>query len=114
MTKQRGIVMKGTRFIAETGPSGEVTWVWRFGPEDRVARPVLDASACRGELASAEFCGAPADTVKGWIMGRTDSKSPGSLEDVVSRPQRPASREKPLLVAVSGHHAGRNAASPDR
>lgn len=59
--------MARIRFIAETDEAGQVVWVWRFGPDDRVAKPVQPPCAHLVALGQADFFGAPEASMKDWL-----------------------------------------------
>ena len=60
-------VVSKTRFIAETDTSGNILWVWRWGAQDRIARPIAEPSRHLPELDAAEFHGAPGGTIRDWL-----------------------------------------------
>jgi hypothetical protein len=59
--------MEKVRFIAETDIHGAVQWVWRFGPEDRIAHPVRLSRHDPAELAEADFHGASEAAIREWL-----------------------------------------------
>lgn len=61
-------------FIAETDARGEVVWVWRKASSERIARPIMDASACFHELSAAEFSGAAPKAISEWFLRQTKGK----------------------------------------
>ena len=63
-----------TRFIAETDADGTVLWVWRFGQDDRIAKPVGAVRLCPEDLECASFHGASESAIRTWVT-RLDQPS---------------------------------------
>lgn len=61
------VMPKRVGFIAETGNDGTVSWVWRFDPQERKARPVGSPAKHMRELDDAWFSGAPAEEIVSWF-----------------------------------------------
>ena len=59
-----------TCFVAETNAHGAVVWVWRFGADDRIARPVAEAGCFLHEVDTAEVFGADRAEVEAWLKAR--------------------------------------------
>jgi len=56
-----------TCFIAETDGTGAIAWVWRFTPEERVARPIANPEHVVEDAADADFFGAPREDILAWF-----------------------------------------------
>ena len=54
-------------FIAETGESGEVVWVWRSDPGSPRARAIDDPARYAHELRTARFVGASPAAISEWF-----------------------------------------------
>jgi hypothetical protein len=64
--------MTRTVLIAETDERGVVAWVWRFGPDDRIAYPLDAASVCIDDFGHFDVAGASKDAVLGWLKAKSD------------------------------------------
>jgi hypothetical protein len=70
--------MTRLRFIAETDGFGQVSWVWRFGPDDRIARPVKRTDLDPADVHEAEFHGAPETAIVAWLTGHAEGRRAGA------------------------------------
>jgi hypothetical protein len=59
--------MKNARYIAETDGDGLIAWVWRFGPNDRIAHPVNPSRYDPADLDGADFHGASQVAIREWL-----------------------------------------------
>ena len=64
--------MQNVRYIAETDGKGSVAWVWRFGQDDRTARPLVPARLGLADLDGASFHGASEQAIRRWVMDRIE------------------------------------------
>lgn len=64
--------MTRTVLIAETDEHGVVAWVWRFGPNDRIAYPLDKRSVCIDDFCNFDVAGASKDAVLGWLKDKAD------------------------------------------
>jgi len=55
------------RFIAETDEAGNVLWLWRLQPGERMARPIRDLTTLDLELKTYVTDGASLDAVLAWV-----------------------------------------------
>lgn len=63
-------------YIAETGPLGEIVWVWRKVSGARAAKPIQRPIQNIPHVDSACFYGAPAGEIVKWLHGRAAEKKP--------------------------------------
>lgn len=58
---------KSIRFFAETDEFGNVVWLWRLKPGERMARPVRDLLTLDLELNACVTEGASIDAIFAWL-----------------------------------------------
>lgn len=57
--------------IAETDETGRIAWIWRRGPNDRIARPIAEPAKYLNELHRSRFHGATSLAISDWFAKHT-------------------------------------------
>ncbi len=97
---------KSIRFIAETDEFGNVLWLWRLKPGDRMARPVRDLTSLDLELKTCVTEEAPLEAVLAFFDARKiEGRAVAAICDLISGwPSRDdIATQDPLIKGLGIH-----------